>query len=80
MVWPSTSASPAIRRDDADAERANPVVRPEATRQNWFINLDDARKKNENRRHVYNEVRPQGRYRGQAASGAVASPRGVLLE
>ena len=52
---------PSQAADNAYAETFNARVRLECLRQRWFMDLDDARKKVEDWRHAYNEVRP---YRG----------------
>ena len=44
--------------DNAYAESFNASVRLECLGQHWFMDLDDARKKVEDWRHAYNEVRP----------------------
>ncbi len=44
--------------DNAYVESFNASVRLECLGQHWFMDLDDARKKVEDWRHAYNEVRP----------------------
>lgn len=46
--------------DNAYAESFNAIVRMECLGQHWFMDLDDARRKVEDWRSEYNDVRPHG--------------------
>ncbi|MCL5775379.1 transposase, partial [Limibaculum sp. FT325] len=60
--------------DNAYAESFNAVVRLECLGQHWFLDLDDARKKVEDWRTEYNEVRPHSAIGDRAPMSLIRTP------